>query len=412
MTLTLTPSPPAPTTTAEPTHRRLRRWPAVAALTTGTVLVLAALLWRSLVVPVLVKFPTDVDQNPRYEGTFTLFVDPATAAPLLEPTISDLAVDRHVEALPEESGASLVVVRETIAHEVEGLAAASQVHQYVMDRRTNANVDDPRAWAFEDTNVLDRDGAYWVAMSKDVGSASTVPMYKDEIGGTFSAVGGPDTEVVDGLRLVGFEASGTAEPLTDAYLRSLDAVVPLPRSLTFDQLKPSLIAAGVPVDEAMAALVEVATPDDLAALAALVAEPIPLEYVDTFTGQTFVEPDTGAIVDVTSVVERVSARPAADAVPPLMTILERYQDEPAIAAAIDGLDRLATQPLPVFEYRYAQTPASVEELAAWVAEQRDLIDLAERTIPLALAAAGVTAMVIGGLLLVRRRIAGERRRMT
>ena len=118
-------------------------------------------------------------------------------------------------------------MRETIAYEVEGLAAATQVHQYVMDRRTNANVDDPRAWAFEHSNVLDRDGAYWVAMSTDVDSASNVPMYKDEIGGTFTAVDGPDTEVVDGLRLVGFEARGTAEPLTEAYLRSLDAVVPL-----------------------------------------------------------------------------------------------------------------------------------------------------------------------------------------
>jgi hypothetical protein len=405
MTATLTASPPAPTTAAQPTHRPRRRWPVAAVLTTGAVLVLAALLWRSLAVPALVKFPTDVDQNPRYVGRFALFVDPATAAPLVEPTISDLTVDRHIEALPEESRASLVVVRETIAYEVEGLAAASHVHQYVMDRQTNANVDDPRAWAFEETNVLDRSGAYWVAMSKDVGSASTVPMYKDEIGDTFTAVGRPDTEVVDGLRLVGFEATGIAEPLTDAYLRSLDAVVPLPRSLTFDQLKPSLIAAGVPVNRAMAALVEVATPDDLAALAALVAEPIPLEYVLTFAGHTFVEPDTGAIVDVTSVVDRVSARPAAAAVPPLLTILERYREEPAIAAAIDGLDRLATQPLPVFEYRYAQTPASVEEIAAWVADQRDLIGLAERTIPLVLAGAGATALVIGGLVLVRRRVA-------
>ena len=76
-----------------------------------------------------------------------------------------------------------------------------------------------------------------------------------------------------------------AEQLTDAYLRSLDAVVPLPRSLTFDQLKPWLIAAGVPVNKAMAALVEVwptrtTSPSSPPSL----REPIPLEYVDTFTG--------------------------------------------------------------------------------------------------------------------------------
>ena len=312
MTIALSPRPSAPHAAppSAPPERR-RRWPAIVALSVGVLLVAAAVIWRSFAVPALVKFPDGRRPDPRYEGTFVLFVDPATAAPLVEPTTAGLAVDRHIEALPAESGANDVVVRETITFEVEGLAAATQVHQYVMDRRTNVNVDDGRAWAFESTNVLDRAGAYWVAMPKDVDTTSPVPMYKDEIGATFSAVGGPATEEVDGLHLVGFEASvASPQPLTEAYLRSLDAVVPLPRSLTFDQLKPSLIAAGLPVDEAMASLAEVATPDDLATLAELIAEPIPLEYVITFSGHTFVEPETGAIVDVTSVVDRVSARPA------------------------------------------------------------------------------------------------------
>ena len=102
-------------------RKRRRRWPAIVALSVGVVLVAAAVIWRSFAVPALVKFPTDVDQNPRYEGTFVLFVDPATAAPLDEPTTAGLAVNRHIEALPAESGAHDVVVRETITFEVEGL---------------------------------------------------------------------------------------------------------------------------------------------------------------------------------------------------------------------------------------------------------------------------------------------------
>ena len=117
-------------------------------------------------------------------------------------------------------------------------------------------------------------------MPADVDTSSPVRMYKDEIGATFTAVGGPATEEIDGLHLVGFEASvASPQPLTEAYLHSLDAVVPLPRSLTFDQLRPSLLAAGLPVDEAMAAVAALATPDDLATLAELIGEPIPLEYV-------------------------------------------------------------------------------------------------------------------------------------
>ena len=94
-------------------------------------------------------------------------------------------MNRHIEALPAESGAHDVVVRETITFEVEGLPEATQVHQYVMDRSTNVNLNDGRAWAYESSNVLDRAGAYWIAMPADVDTTSPVRMYKDEIGATF-----------------------------------------------------------------------------------------------------------------------------------------------------------------------------------------------------------------------------------
>jgi hypothetical protein len=410
MAVTLIRSPKA--APISPPRRRRRRWPGIVAIVVGGVLLLAAFGWRSVAVPALVKFPTDVDQRLQYEGTFTLFVDPASAAPLVEPTTSALAVDRHVEALPDESDASRVVVRETIAFDVEGLASATQIHHYVMDRRSNVNLPDDRAWAFEETNVLDRSGAYWVALPNDVGNTSTVPMFKDEVGGQFITTGGPETEVVAGLDLVAVATAPTTMPVTEAYLRSLDAVVPLPRALGFEQLKPSLITAGVPVDEAMAALVPVATPEELTTLSELIAQPIPLQYVVTFGGTIFADPRTGAIVDVTSIVDRISVRPAADALPPLLTILGRHRDEAAIAAAIDGLDRLATEPLPVFEYRYAQTTTSAQEIARWVSDQHDRMDLAERTIPLTLAVIGAAAVVIGGLLLVRGVRGGRRRNTT
>ena len=74
----------APSTSDPPIRPRRRRWPLVA-VASGVMLMTAAALWRSFAVPALVRFPTDVDQHPRYEGTFTLFVDPATALPLEHP---------------------------------------------------------------------------------------------------------------------------------------------------------------------------------------------------------------------------------------------------------------------------------------------------------------------------------------
>jgi hypothetical protein len=399
------PVPPA-TTVATPSQRR-RRWPALVALAGGFCLLAGAVVWRTVAVPALVKFPTDVDQRPAYSGTFSLFVDPATAASLAEPTLADLSVNRRVQALPEASSANRVVVRETITFEVEGLASATQVHQYVMDRSTNANVDDPRAWAFDETNQLDRSGAYWVALPKDLDSASSAQMYKDEIAGVFTARATPQTKDVAGVELLRFEAEDRYVPVTEAYLRSLDEVVPLPRSLTFDQLRPSLIAAGVPVDETLAELPTVATSDDLATLAGLIDDPIPLEYVISFGGETYVEPATGAIVDVTAVTDRISVRPAGSGTEQLLAILERYRAQPSVAATLDALDRLQAEPLPVFEYRYAQDPESAAEIAGWVGDQLERIDLAERLVPLTMAGLGALAIVAGTGLLLRRRASGR-----
>lgn len=400
----LVPHPP-PTTTDSvvpppPARRRRRPWLSIGAVAGGVLLVAAAAAWKSVAVDALVKFPTDVNLHPQYQGTLTTFVDQATYAPLPTPTVADLQVDRTIAAVPEESSGSQVLVRETLALSVGGAQAVEQVHQYVMDRSTSTNLADQLAWAFTDTNVLDRRGAYWVALPRGSDGRQPVPMFKDEIGTTFQATGAGVTERLNGVELVGFEAAGANVRLTDAYLDAISAMVPLPRSLTFEQLKPSLVAAGVPIDETLAALVRVASPEDLATLAALTARPIALEYVDTFGGRTFVEPDTGAVVDVQGVVERVSVRPTPDALPELVNVLNRYEADPTIAAAIAALNALADQPMPVFEYRYSQTAASAAEVAAWVSDQRDQMHLAETTVPLLLAVAGGVLLVTGALGLV------------
>ena len=280
----------------------------MAAIAAGALLLGAAGLWKTVAVDGFVKFPTDVDLHPQYQGTLTTFVDPSTSAPLATPAAVPLQVNRAIVGVPGESTGSRVLVRETFGISFGG-QNTEQVHQYVMDRSTSANVADQRAWAFTDANVVDRTGAYWVALPRDATGATSVPMFKDEIGTTFPAKPTDATESIDGLHLVAFDGAGTNVPVTDAYLGALSAMVPLPHSLTFDQLKPSLVAAGVPIDATLSALVRVASQADLATLVQLTGQPIPLQYVDTFSGRTFVEPDTGAVVDVQGVVERISVRP-------------------------------------------------------------------------------------------------------
>src|SRR5215510_6864424 len=279
--------------------RARHRFPRTALCFAGG-LAVGALLWMVVGVPTVVKYPTDLDVSPRYEGSFSLLVDPMTAAPLAEPVTVPLTVDRHIEAIGDESGSSTVLVRETI-HQVAGdLLDVTQTNQYVMDRSSIENVADDRAYAFDPDNVVDRSGSYRLNLPFDTSRDETYDIYKNEIGDTYELVGDRETPTteLEGLHLSNFTASLSEAPLSDAYRAELAKTVPLPEGMTLDQLEPQLLGAGVDVDALMTALTPVLRAEDAATLRGFAAEPIPIEYVLSLDGQAAVEPVTGAEVRV------------------------------------------------------------------------------------------------------------------
>jgi hypothetical protein len=171
--------------------------------------------------------------------------------------------------------------QETITQSAGDIFDATQTNVYVMDRRTLQNVADDRAYAFDPSNVVDRSGAYRLNLPFDTSSGSTYEIYKNEIGTTYEARADTTTPTSDeaGLHLHNFGASATEVPLDDAYLAELNTIVALPESLTLDQLKPQLDAAGLDVDAVLSAVAPVVTSADLATLAPIAGQPIPLQYV-------------------------------------------------------------------------------------------------------------------------------------
>src|SRR4029450_12060070 len=182
--------------------RARHRYPRTALWLAGG-LAVAVLLWMVVGVPIVVKYPTDLDASPRYEGSFSLLVDPLTATPLAAPVTMPLTVDRHIEAIGDESGSSTVVVRETI-HQVAGdLLDVTQTNQYVMDRSSIENVADDRAYAFDPDNVVDRSGSYRLKLPFDTSRGETYDVYKNEIDDTYKLVAdtmNPTTDI-EGLHL-------------------------------------------------------------------------------------------------------------------------------------------------------------------------------------------------------------------
>jgi hypothetical protein len=384
--------------------RARHRYPKTALWFTGG-LAVAALLWMVVGVPTVVKYPTDLDASPRYEGSFSLLVDPLTATPLAAPVTMPLTVDRHIEAIGDESGSSTVVVRETI-HQVAGdLLDVTQTNQYVMDRSAIENVADDRAYAFDPDNVVDRSGSFRLNLPFDTSRDETYDIYKNEIGATYQLVGDRETPTteLEGLHLSNFTASVDEAPLSDAYLAELTQTVPLPQSMSLDQLEPQLLAAGVDVDALVTALTPVLTAEDAATLSSFAAEPIPIEYVLSLDGRAAVEPVTGAEVRV-SVSESVGARPVLTSLPVLQDVLSHYPGVPEAVTTSAALDDLAAAPAsPLFEYGYEQTPASVADVADTVAALRSQVLLAKVWLPLGLAAGAIGSLIVGAVVFLRRR---------
>ena len=374
----------------------------------GVGLLVVALLWLVFAVPALVRYPLDIDATPVYEGTFTIFVDPDTFAPLDTPRELPLKVTRHIDALGSKSSFSKVVVSEKIEFDAGGEFTQSQDNQYVMDRRSIKNVESDEAYAFTPDDVVNRSPAYRLNFPLDTDPDGEYLIYKNEVGTTYTASPDPtqpDLEV-EGLHLVAFAAAAGPLPITQAYIDLLSETVPLPESLTITQLTPLLLSVGIDVPGTLAALGPVISPDDLATLTGLAAKPVELVYLDTFSGSDAVEPETGAIVVVKDLIETVSATASEDALPPIVEVLQKYPQVPEAQAALTGLNSLKTNPIPLFRNEFSQTDASIADIADQVKDQKDKITLAKKTVPTILVALGVVAG-IAGLVLV---FVGSRRR--
>lgn len=382
-------------------HRASKIWFAV-----GGVLVIAAVLWMLVGVPMLVKYPTDLKASPKYSGTFSVYVNPADMSPLATPITSPMTISREIRAIGSESGSSKVVVKETIVQKAGDLMNTTQTNQYVMDRRSLKNVKDPRAYAFTPSNVVDRSGFYRLNLPFNLDTNAVHRIYKNEIGTSYAMrpATGDETTKVEGLTLYNMQAAATNAPITDAWLAELNKQVKLPSEMTLDQMKPQLKAAGFDVDALMSQLVPAMSPEDVATLAGIAAKPIALQYVWSYEGKVGVEKTTGAEVKQGPITEQLGVKPVMADATTLIAILSKYADKvPAAAAAAQSLPALADQSVRLFGFTFEQTPASVKDIASEVKDQRQMILLAQQWLPLGLALLGGVALLVGGFMWPRGR---------
>ena len=364
----------------------------------GAVVLIGSFVWRSAVVPALVRYPTDLDVTPQYAGTVTLYIDPATHLPLSDP--ADLRPHRRPPprrrwrsqlAGPGRRQGGL----STSWPPACSTSPSSTSTSWIAARcRTSP---DPRAWAFTPDNVVDRAPDYRLNFPFDT-KLQAYAVYKNETESTYQATPAGTTTRIAGITASDFDAHADPLPVSPAYLASLDAAVQLPRALTLDELKPILASAGFDIDASLPGLLAALSPEDVATVTALATSSVDLAFELSFTGTDSIDRYTGSTMDVRDVTETLVARPTGNAVSTLRDVLERYPDNTEAQAGLGAIASLDEHPIKVFANTYSQTPASIDDIAKTIADLHDRRHLAEVVVPMVLLIAGIV-LLVGGVVL-------------
>jgi hypothetical protein len=365
-------------------------------LVTGVLVLVVAALWRPVVAPQLTKLPTSLNVSYQLAGTYTGYVNPSTGARLAAPQNLPLSIDRTLKAVPAQSTSSELVVKDVSATTI-GPDKSSQVLQYVLDRSTSKNVKSPYAYALVPSNVVDRSGSYSLGPPPGVDTAKTYPYWVDETGTTIPMTYANATQTIDGLAVQQWQTKLPATPM----VASMVSAMHLPTSMPFAVFAAQLKAQGMDLAAGLQALAPSLTAAEKARLAALIAQPIPLRYLYASQGKLLVEPATGMIVDMITIVRSYSVRlnlgPLAAGLAP---ILAAHPTNLVAAALAAGSKKLIAAPAqPLYTLTFHQTPASVSDDAGQAGHNANLLNIFRMWIPIGL---GVLGLILVGLAFIGR----------
>jgi hypothetical protein len=361
----------------------------VFAAATGIV-VLALAAWLLIAPTALIRYPDDVDQTLTYRGVIAVPDAPgATTA-----TVEQLTITRHLWVA--SSTFKTANIREDITTRY-GTEVLTQHNGYVIDRRTMRTRTNGGNFAFTTDNAVDRKNSYGPTLPMNLDGSGKYRLWSDDTGTAYNVIGDGTTSKVDGVTLDTFTASVAPRPVTAAYQQFLN----LPETTTLTTLAK---AVHVNLQTVLDTLKPIVSPIVFAELNDATTMPIPLRYSLQSNGEIRVEPNTGAMVDVHNVANRLSVTADLTALS-LPTILSPYAQDPVVRTVLAQFDQLAQRPaLIAMSMQYGQTPASVRSAVAVARGLRNDAHKVTVDVPLGLAALALL-LLVGALLPPRRQAA-------
>jgi Porin PorA len=377
----------------------------------GAVVAVLAGLWALIAPGQLVKYPSDLNKTAVATGSFSLFVNPATGAPLARSQLLPLSIHRHVHVVSSTS--SEAVVKEDDVEKIGSLPEQDLQQQYVLDRSTVKNLPSSKSYAYAPMNVVNRAPAYSINFPFDTG-AGPYQVWKNEVGRSYTFRQQGASVSRDGLTLISLQGQLADVPAQPYYLAQLKALG-LPTQTTIQGLAPQLKALGLDPAQLSTALLPRLSPSDRGLIQSALARPIGLRYVVSVNTRLLVQPTTGAIVSLDRINQTLGVQPQFAALTQFGAVLGKpqYRSSAVIRTAASILAKLAQSPptATVFTFSYGQTPASVADFASYANSKANSIDAVETTIPLVILLLGVVSAAIGLAIYYRdrRRLRAEPR---
>lgn len=369
----------------------------------GIIFILAAILWWAIAVNALVKLPDDIDIVNEYEGKMTFYIDPLTRERLPEggELQSEMAVEQAIKANAAAYDSSTGIVDEVLTVKLEiGALPVEKTSEfaYALDRKNNENKSDERAYAWVPQNVVDRAGTHYPLFPFDTSKDEEYLMWKSEVGR------GIPVEFVEeadkeGVTVYNYKLNLESTEVVPEYVEY--SPFGLKPEITFEELKPTLAAMGVNVDDFVAAASRAMTPEDLQVLNQALQAPIPVKYSWDTAMEFSVEPKTGVPVDIAKDADTLSMRPDTSGMSALGAVLEKYAANPALGPYVAQFDQLVSRlggEQKVFEYTIKSTADTVTAALKDAKDNTSRINLVKVYIPWALLILGALILIIGLLI--------------
>jgi hypothetical protein len=367
----------------------------------GAALVVGALALMFIIVPSMKVFPDDVDEERWFNLDYLILlqVDDMTFYRSEPGENAGLRIYRHITVEAVDGSSTLVREDQIVVEDDNNPFTLTDddtqlievIYNYPLDRKSLAAVDDyPAAWD-ENSGIWPRTG---LAIGWGIGVEQEDYLgWNEDTRDTEDLIFQREEEHA-GITTYYFAAESQPARITDDQVAFLD----LPITLSIPQLEE--LAADLDIeDPELAQTVENFLPvlvtravREARGLEAGEEVAVPLEYYYNFTGEYWVEPITGVLIDTVKTEHRAVTFPD--------DIME------ALSAALVSLnldpERLTDLlPLTVNEFTYSMAEVSTEDAKADAQDAIDQINLFGTTVPIVLIVLGIALAGAGAYVWTR-----------